>query len=75
MEEKNLKGRISYMYLLSEAKSVRKQYICVTEIVIMTTEGSWNNCIMKGYENILCIMTAKNVQGLMELLSEELSSV
>ena len=63
------------MYLLSEAKSVRERYICVAEIVIMTTEGSWNICIAKGYENIQCVATAKNIRGLMELLSEELSSV
>jgi hypothetical protein len=59
------------MYLLSEAKSVRERYIRVAEIVIMTTEGSWNICMAKGYENIHCVATAKNVRGLMDLLSEE----
>ena len=40
------KIRIPYMSVALEAKSKRERYILVAAIVSVSTEGSWNICIM-----------------------------
>jgi len=41
--------RMLYMSVVPDTKSDRTRYIRVAEIVIVTTEGSWNICVMDRY--------------------------
>ena len=43
------KIRIPYMSVALEAKSERERYILVAAIVSVSTEGSWNICVMDRY--------------------------
>ena len=43
------KIRIPYMSVALEAKSERERYILVAAIVSVSTDGSWNICVMDRY--------------------------
>jgi len=40
---------MSYMSVVPDTKSDKTRYIRVAEIVIVTTEGSWNICVVDRY--------------------------
>ena len=43
---------LSYMSALLEPKSIRERYIRVAAIVVMSKEGSINNCIWDGFKSL-----------------------